>query len=127
MKGTIIIYLALVCLLFACNKEAVLTQEEESIKVEKLAARVMGMTEGVACNNSSDWAYTSFGSKPCGGPSGYIAYPNSINRVEFLALVEQYRQATEVYNQNWGLISDCAIMIAPKDIVCEDGKPVLVY
>lgn len=127
MKGTIIIYLALVCLLFSCNKEAVLTQEEENIKVEELAARIMGMTEGIACNDASDWAYTSFGSKPCGGPSGYIAYPNSIDRLAFLALVEEYRQATETYNQNWGLISDCAIMIAPKDIVCEAGKPVLVY
>lgn len=127
MKGTIIIYLALVCLLFSCEKEAVLTQEEEGQKLEELDSRIRGMIEGVACNNASDWAYTSFGSKPCGGPSGYIAYPNSIDRVAFLALVEEYRQEREAYNQNWGLLSDCAIVSAPKDIVCENGRPVLVY
>lgn len=125
MKGIVVVYLLLVCLLFACNKEK--TQEDENIEIEELASRIMKMTEGIACNNSSDWSYTSFGSKPCGGPSSYIAYPNSINRVEFLALVEQYKQATEASNQNWGLVSDCAIIPAPKNIVCEAGKPVFVY
>lgn len=121
-------FLIVICSLLACNKEEVkLTQEEEGRELNEIASRIIAITESISCEDASEWAYVGFGSKPCGGPSGYIAYPVNINTPQFLALVEQYRQAQMSYNQNWGLVSNCMIEPAPSDIICEDGRPVLVY
>lgn len=121
----IIGFLALICFLFACTKEA--TQEEDRQEIEDLEARIMGMIDGNICSDASTWSYTAFGSKACGGPTSYIAYPNNINTTQFLNLVEQHRQATSAYNQQWGIISDCALVGPPTRVICTDGKPVLVY
>jgi hypothetical protein len=35
------------------------------------------------CENSADWAFTSIGSKACGGPTGFVAYSLKLNTTEF--------------------------------------------
>ena len=47
--------------------------------------------------------------------------------ISFLELVERYNQDVRAFNEENGLISDCAIEPAPSAIVCEDGRAVLVY
>lgn len=125
MNVKIIGCLVCICFLFACQKEA--SQEEDIQEIQNLEARILGMTDGILCDQASDWTYTAFGSKACGGPASYIVYPNSINTTQFLGLVEQYKQMTSDYNQQWGIISDCALVGSPTHVDCKDGKPVLVY
>lgn len=122
-------YLVLVCFLSACcKKEAIqLSQEEEARELQVMSERIMEIAGSVDCEDASGWAFTPIGSKPCGGPDSYIAYPTSINTIQFLALVERYRQAKMQFNTNWGLISDCMVAPAPREVVCEEGVPVLVY
>jgi hypothetical protein len=126
MKAKIIVCLVFVTFLFACKKESTRTQEEETRALEELTLRIMEMTD-VECTDASQWAYTAFGTKACGGPQRYIAYPNSINTTYFLNLVRDHKRTTRQYNQRWGLISDCMVVGPPKSIICENGKAVLEY
>lgn len=81
----------------------------------------------IACKDSSEWTYTAYGSKACGGPQGYIAYPTSINVTAFLAKVTLYTQLEDAYNIKWGIISTCDLPQEPKTVDCIDGLPILNY
>jgi len=100
------------------NDKEVLDQKFE--KIEEIA-------DGVKCDDPKDWAFTAYGSKPCGGPVGYIAYSLSIDVDNFLKLVEEYTKAMEDYNKKVGVFSDCAVVPAPVGVDCEDGKAMLLY
>jgi len=126
MKIKIIACLILIGLLLSCKKEGTSTQEQDEKALQELASIIMEMT-AVDCADASQWAYTAFGDKPCGGPAEYIAYPTSINTTHFLNLVKEHQQAAREYNQRWGLISDCMVVGSPKAVICENGKAVLEY
>ena len=88
---------------------------------------IRAMVENETCTDSSEWLFVGLGAKPCGGPTDYIAYSTNMDVGTFLELVERYNQDVRAFNEENGLISDCAIEPAPSAIVCEDGRAVLVY
>ncbi|MGB0522018.1 MAG: hypothetical protein ACPGJS_03620 [Flammeovirgaceae bacterium] len=102
-------------------------QAEEALLLQKQLKEITELTEGVTCEDLSNWAFTPIGNKPCGGPSDYLAYPLSIDTDAFLAKVEAYTQAHKAFNEKWGLISDCALEPMPSGISCKSGKAILVY
>lgn len=122
MKFNVIIIIGL--LLFAsCNSDDGISEEDLANQFREILA----IAESESCVNVDDWLLVGIGAKPCGGPSGYIAYSINIDTEAFLALVENYNKNVQEYNEREELISDCAIVSPPSSIRCENDKAVLVY
>ncbi len=116
----------LVGICFSCSNDE-LTQEQESQNLSLLFSEIENMATSVTCSDSSEWAYTSYGNKPCGGPVGYIAYSTNINTIQFLEKIEEHRVKQLEFNIRWKLISDCLAPSQPIEIVCENGNAILKY
>ncbi len=123
-KLKVIVLTLLVGLCFSCKDEE-LTQVQEAQNLDQMFSEITILAASVACDDSSEWKTTSYGSKACGGPIGYIAYSQAIDTALFLEKVEAHRTAQEEFNRRWEIISDCALAAPPNGVVCEDGKPVL--
>ncbi len=87
----------------------------------------MEQIDTAICTGPAQWSFTALGSKACGGPKTYIAYPHSIDTVAFLQLVKKYNEAEHAFNEKHNIISDCMAILPPAEVSCVDGKPVLVY
>ena len=129
MKKTTFLFIAFCVLLFSCNTDDSLTKEEEMQNLTNLYDEIISdsMVNTTACTNPEEWSFTAIGSKACGGSSGYIPYSLKINVTEFLKKVEAYSKAQTDYNQKWGIISTCDVLMPPAGIDCVDGKPTLIY
>ncbi|TXE13080.1 hypothetical protein FUA26_04600 [Seonamhaeicola algicola] len=85
------------------------------------------IAESSVCNETSTCKIIAFGSKPCGGPWSYLVYSTSINIQDFETKVEQYNQLESIFNAKWGVVSDCAVILQPKDVTCQNNVCVPVY
>ena len=101
--------------------------EEEAIELSNMLARINEIANSVKCINADEWRYTPYGSKPCGGPNGYIAYSSNIDTTAFLKLIEEHKLAQKKYNEEQGIISDCSDPAEPTGVKCEQDKAVLLY
>lgn len=99
-------------------------KDRESIRL--LREEIFTMLENVRCTNPDDWRISPLGSKACGGPASFIAYPIEIETV-VLPKITEFNKASSNFNLKYGIISDCAVTPAPSDVQCENGKAVLVY
>lgn len=88
---------------------------------------LMALSESVVCEDNTEWRFAGIGDKPCGGPTGYIAYSIRIDTADFLRRLEDYNEAVRARNIREGLVSDCALEPAPFGVKCQDGKPELIY
>jgi hypothetical protein len=109
------------------TEEKVLTKEDEWKQLQEMYGEIQGISESVTCSDASTWTFTAIGSKPCGGPTGYVAYSKSINESSFLEKIKTYNELQQAYNEKWGLSSDCMMVMPPSEITCVDNKPNLVY
>jgi len=126
MKPIILIFISVFFLLTSCDKETT-TQEVDQRKLEAMYTELQQLSQSVACTNAEEWSFTGIGSKACGGATTYIAYSSKIDTASFLSKAEKYTSAMADYNKKWNIFSDCALILRPDEIVCEDGKPKLVY
>ncbi|MBA4302564.1 hypothetical protein SAMN03080617_02148 [Algoriphagus alkaliphilus] len=94
-------------------------------EIQELYNEIVALSESVSCTNSAEWKLTPMGSKACGGPTRYIAYHQSVES-RFLGLVTQYTELQAEYNKKNNIPSDCAVVVEPRGIVCENGKPVFI-
>ena len=124
--------LALICftlLFYGCSIDDDFNpqnQEEDLEMLQELFAEIVQMADE-PCTDASEWEFTVYGTKACGGPQGFIAYPTTIDVAAFLELVEIYTTDEAIYNENYGIVSTCDIPAQPVDVICEDGVAVLVY
>ncbi|MCQ4035431.1 hypothetical protein [Kaistella montana] len=102
-----------------------LSQQQDKEKLTQLIKEIETMATAQTCTNASDWKFTAIGSKPCGGPSSYIAYPAQLEET-ILPKIQNFTELQSAFNKKYGLISDCAMVMPPTGIVCENGKAVLV-
>lgn len=100
------------------------TYEEDQKNMLAMRAEIDSMINAETCSDQAQWRLSPIGSKPCGGPNAYIAYPIKIEE-KVLPKVKAYTEANSAYNKKRGLISDCALVISPSGINCENGKAVL--
>ena len=112
---------------FSCDEKNDATQEQEAQYIQQLFTEIQAMANSVPCENESQWNFTSYGSKACGGPVGYIAFSTTIDTTPFLQKVAAHRIAQENYNIKWGIVSDCAAPAQPIGVVCENNLPVFMY
>lgn len=102
-------------------------QEIEHQKLMSLFNEIENLAYSETCSNSSNWTYAAYGSKPCGGPRGYIPYSKNTDTLTFLEKIKEYSEAEKEFNIKWGIASDCAIVNPPKSIECKNNYPVLKY
>lgn len=93
--------------------------------MKNLKAEIDSIAGSVACTDAAEWRISPLGSKPCGGPASYFAYPIKLEE-EILPKVQEYTRQQSDFNRRNKLMSDCAITPMPSGIRCEDGKAVLI-
>lgn len=77
------------------------------------------------CENTDDWTYAPIGSKPCGGPSSYIAFHKNVEN-QIMPKITQFNEMSAAFNKKHGLVSDCMMVPEPAGIVCENGTAKLI-
>ncbi|TYP99825.1 hypothetical protein C7447_101430 [Tenacibaculum adriaticum] len=102
-------------------------QEKDHQKLIELFTEIENVSNSISCTNATEWSFTAYGSKACGGPQGYIPYSNQIDTVDFLQKIEEYTEAENQYNIKWNITSTCELPVQPQEVVCENGYPVLKY
>lgn len=110
----------------SCTKpgSVAVTKEDEARELAKMRAAIDKVANSVSCTDAADWKFIPIGSKACGGPTGYIAYHKTIDEAAFKKMVDAYTTAQQDFNKKWGVASDCAMVMPPAGVKCEDGKPV---
>lgn len=100
-----------------CENNTNTTKEEDLQKLEQLFNQIKQISESETCSNATEWKIAAYGSKACGGSQGYIAYSIKIDESNFLKLVENYTNEEAKFNQKWGVVSDCSLVVAPKSVI----------
>lgn len=102
------------------------SQKYDEAALEKLRAGIEAEISKEKCTNAEEWAFSPMGSKACGGPVSYVAYPKK-SEAKILPRIEEYTQKMAAYNKKYNLLSDCMLVMPPNGIKCEAGKPVFIY
>lgn len=125
----LIFTMAMVSLVFACKDTMKNSMKEDQARLDLQLKEIqkMSVAEQAACQNASEWRFTAIGEKGCGGASGYITYPAKIDTIAFMNKVKAYTNEQHEFNKKWNVTSDCSLILAPKGITCENGKPKLVF
>ncbi len=88
---------------------------------------IQAVANSKPCIDSTDWKFTSIGTRACGGPQGYIAYSSEIDEPNFLQKVREYSDLEDEYNRKSGISSTCDLPAEPTGVRCENLKPVFIY
>lgn len=110
---------------FSCSNDAEQRAQEKQQLVTMLE-EIKALVAIQPCEDASQWSYVAYGYKACGGPEGYLAYPNTIDTADFLERVAIYTAEKQAFDERWNNPSDCAFALEPGGVVCENGKPVLL-
>ncbi|MCA6068923.1 hypothetical protein JI747_017290 [Chryseobacterium sp. RG1] len=102
------------------------SQKYDQARLEAIESAIHEEIAKEECTNATDWTFSPIGSKACGGPVSYIAYPKKIEST-LLPKIEFYKNAMSEYNKKYNITSDCMMPAEPTGVKCENGKAVLVY
>jgi len=110
-----------------CSDDELTEQEQDYQELMNLLDDINELAISVSCTDASDWTYTAYGAKACGGPQGFIPYSNQIDVNAFLQKVEEYTDLEKAYNTKWSIVSTCDLPQQPTGVKCENEQPVLSY
>ena len=119
-----------VCLLlmaFQCDEEEPESCQDRLDHLLISKAEITDLANTSVCNENFECRYIAFGSKPCGGPWSYLVYSTSIDTLALQNMVEVYNLNEQNYNVACEQFSDCAVVLPPTEVTCEDGKCIAVY
>lgn len=102
------------------------SQKYDEAQLDKMKASIESMTIKEKCTNAADWAFSPLGTKACGGPVSYIAYPKK-NEATILPKIEEYTQKMSEFNKKYNITSDCMMAAEPTGVKCQAEKAVLIY
>lgn len=97
------------------------SQKYEQAQLDRLKASIESEVSGEKCTDASEWAFAPMGSKSCGGPQLYIAYPKKIETA-FLQRVNDYTDKVKAFNEKYNIMSDCVMIPPPTSLKCIHGK-----
>ena len=100
------------------------TQEGDQQNLKTLIKEIDSLIGRETCTDAADWKFTAIGAKACGGPSSYLAYPITMED-EILPKIQTFTSMQSDFNVKYNLMSDCAMVLPPVGIRCEDGKAIL--
>ena len=112
---------------FQCDDNDSSTMEEEQTELSALKSEIENFANQSECNANTDCQFIGLGSKPCGGPRGYLVYSTSIDTEKLEQMVADYNQKETDFNDKWGIMSDCTIAPQPTSVNCENNTCVAVY
>ena len=101
------------------------SQEEEQLQMKNLINKIDSLISTETCFDATEWKFAAIGSKACGGPSSYIAYPLKLEE-QILPKITQFTSMQSAFNTKYKIMSDCAMVMPPAEIRCQDGKAVLI-
>lgn len=110
--------------LSSCDKEKI-----NATKLEQMLFEIKALAASSICDNNGTYElkHIRFGTRECGGV-GYLAYSTSINVANLEKRVREYNDLERKFSERKNNGVDClAIIIAPKSVACENGKPKLIY
>jgi hypothetical protein len=116
----------LIGMCFYCSDDDI-SQEQESQDLNEMFSEIKKLASNENCNDSSEWNFTNYGSKACGGPIGFIAYSKTIDTELFFIKIQEHRKAQQNFNKKWGIFSDCSIPSNPIGVLCKNGNPIFEY
>lgn len=102
------------------------SKKYDEANLDKLKSIIESEIAKEKCTSASDWAFAPMGSKACGGPVSYIAYPKKLE-TSILRKIENYTQTMSEFNKKYGITSDCMMIAEPSGVRCQGEKAVLVY
>ena len=118
MRYTFLIY---ILLMIGCSDDDSAAIEVREARMLEISNTVEALTANKSCNGGDDCASIAWGSKPCGGPWGYLVYASSnvdVQRLEQLAA--EFQQLESEVNVLKKLGSDCAVVTEP-ELECADN------
>ena len=118
--------LALGLVLSACPQEND-PQEEQARYLAAVLSGLLEQASAITCQGAAQWSFAPYGSKACGGPQGFLAYPVNDQTAQFLEDLEAYRLSEAQYNEDFGIASDCSAPATPIGVDCIQGSAVLIY
>ncbi|MDG1730106.1 MAG: hypothetical protein P8K68_00050 [Algibacter sp.] len=104
-----------------------ITQENEQQELSVLKAEIENLARASICGDTFECKFIAFGSKPCGGPWGYLVYSTSIDTEALKKKVDTYNSKEASFNTRWDIVSDCAVANPPVSVNCENNACVAVY
>lgn len=102
------------------------SKKYDEVQLEKIKSLLESEIAKEKCTNADDWKVAPIGSKACGGPKSYIAYPKTIE-TDILPKIEDYNKREAAFNTKYGITSDCSVIEEPQGIKCNNGKAELIY
>lgn len=93
----------------------------DSATLRSLQAEIVNSIADISCDDAQKWKIAAIGSKPCGGPANYIAYPIEIEE-QILPKIKTYTIQESGFNEKYGIVSDCMMETEPTGILCVEGK-----
>ena len=93
----------------------------DSATLKNLQAEIVNSIAVISCDDARKWKIAAMGSKPCGGPANYIAYPVEIEE-QILPKIKTYTIQESGFNEKYGIVSDCMMETEPTGIICIEGK-----
>ncbi|WP_184467123.1 hypothetical protein [Pedobacter sp. AK013] len=120
-------FVLIMSLILTCKDRNEPMLNADQSELDRLYKDIEKTAQQFTCENAGEWKFTAIGSKACGGASSYIAYSVKIDESTFLKKVEQFTKLQADYNKKWGVYSDCALVIQPKGVTCDNGKPKFTY
>ena len=115
-------------LVINCSSSDVETlQETEKRVIDELRAEIKELAASSICSRTYSCYSAGLGSKPCGGNWEYIVYSSSIDTTSLLSMIKDLNKKESSYNEKYDIASDCALVMPPSWINCEDGKCQAIY
>lgn len=102
------------------------SKKYDEVQLEKIKVMIESEIAKEKCTNPNEWKIAPFGSKPCGGPTSYIAYPEKLED-DILPQIEGFAKKESEFNTKYGITSDCSVVEEPRKIKCNNGKVELIY
>ncbi|WP_228372456.1 hypothetical protein [Chryseobacterium daeguense] len=101
------------------------SQKYEQAQLDKIKATIESEIAKEKCADANEWTFAPIGSKACGGPQSYIAYPKKME-AEILPKIEDYTEKVKAFNKKYNVVSDCMMIMPPTSVKCVNGKAELV-
>jgi len=119
--------IVLLTIVFGCTSTTELGKEDDLVELNNLKEEIELLVNSGVCSENSSCDSIAFGSKACGGPKAYLAFSSSINVELLQQKVVTYNALETAFNQKWGIISDCSVVMPPTSVQCINGKCTTVY
>lgn len=127
INRTLFMLISSILLLGSCNKDLTAEMERERLELDRMKTEIKDKIEDVMCNDTSEWEVMALGSKACGGPNEYIAYPKELDSERTDELILDYNRKEEEFNKKYNISSDCMAVAKPSGVSCDGGKPKLIF